>query len=368
MSRTKDAMHQPASSAPARFAVRGRGGAGGRDLVRVTDRSPCPVCNRGTFCRVKVDGSEVWCSRVSDGAVTTLRNDLGESYVHRADGTSGRRWTPPPAPPPSTTERADAPDLDAAYRALLARLTIAAGDRDELLRRGLSAEDIARGMYRTLPDGWRERAPIARELVSIFGEGLARRVPGIVWNEGRDDPSRGWWGLAGWPGILIPCRDIAGRIVALKVRRRDPVPEDEARYTFVTSSNHRGPKALMEAHVPAVALALRGKVEPLVLTEGELKADVSTALSGLPVVSIPGVGKWQLGAELARQWGARSVAVALDADAHRKEDVARAQGALLAALRAEGLDARLWQWPEEQGKGLDDLLLRARRATETGAP
>ena len=354
-------MHPPAVNAPSRFAAGGRGGAGARDLVRVTERHPCPVCGKGKKCRVDLARRLVQCDRESKDALYSLPEGrgLGPTWVHALDGATVQRFERA-APPNITADHAGPEDLDRAYRALLARLRLDAGDRAALLARGLSAEQVNANGYRTHPPGWRERAPIARELVTTFGEDLARRVPGIVWCEDRADSSRGWWSLAGYAGILVPCRDLAGRIIALKVRRRDPVPEDEARYTFVTSSNHRGPKALMEAHVPAVALALRGKVEPLVLTEGELKADVSTALSGLPVVSIPGVGKWQLGAELARQWGARTVAVALDADAHRKEDVARAQGALLAALRAEGLDARLWQWPEEQGKGLDDLLLRAR--------
>ena len=354
MSRTKDAMHQPASSAPARFAVRGRGGAGGRDLVRVTDRSPCPVCGRRKLCRVKVDGSEVWCSRVSDGAERTLRNELGESHIHRADGP--RRWTPPPAPPPVTTARAAPDDLDAAYRAALSRLTLADGDRAALLARGLPAEHVTANGYRTLPV--QGRAALARAIVEAVGEDTASRVPGVVWKTG--DGDRGWWSLAGPAGVVIPCRDLAGRIVALKVRRRDPC--DGARYLYCTSAPAGGPSALSALHVPAAALALRGKVEPLVLTEGELKADASTALSGLPVVSIPGVSGWPLGVDLARQWGASRVAVALDADAAEKVDVARAQHELVRALRREGLDVQLWQWPAEQGKGLDDFL-RGRSAT-----
>lgn len=363
-SRSKDAAHDASTAAAAsRFSSRGRGGAGARDLARVTVRSPCPVCGRAKLCRVKVDGSEVWCTRVSEGAAATLRNVVGESYIHRADGAAGRRWTPPPAAPPSTKELAAAPDLDRAYRVALARLRLDAGDRAALLARGLPAEQVNANGYRTLHvEG---RAAVARAVVDAIGEDTASRVPGIVWKTGEDD--RGWWSLAGPAGIVVPVRDLAGRIVALKVRRRDPLPPKAERYLYVTSAPAGGPSPGAPCHVPRAALALRGKVEPLVITEGELKADVSTALSGLPVVSIPGVTNWPRGVELARAWGARSVAVALDADAHRKEDVARAQGALLAALRAEGLDARLWQWPEEQGKGLDDFLLRARRVTEDGA-
>ena len=354
-------MHQPAATAPSRFAAGGRGGAGARDLVRVTDRARCPVCGKGKKCRVDLARRLVQCDRVSVNALYSLPEGkgLGPTWVHALDGATVQRFERA-APPNITADHAGPEDLDRAYRALLARLRLDAGDRAALLARGLSAEQVNANGYRTHPPGWRERAPIARELVTTFGEDLARRVPGIVWCEDRADSSRGWWSLAGYAGILVPCRDLAGRIVALKVRRRDPC--DGARYLYCTSAPAGGPSALSALHVPAAALALRGKVEPLVLTEGELKADVSTALSDLPVASIAGVGQWRAGVDLARQWGARTVAVALDADALEVEAVARAQHALVRALRREGLDVQLWQWPAEQGKGLNDFL-RGRSAT-----
>jgi DNA primase len=115
-------------------------------------------------------------------------------------------------------------------------------------------------------------------------------------------------------------------------------------------------------HVPAEALELRASGKPLVITEGELKATAATALSGRPVVSIPGVGNWRRGVELARAWGSPVVVVAFDADARTNPDVARHQRDLLRALAAEGFDARLWQWPPEAGRGLDDVLLARRDA------
>lgn len=337
------------------------GGAGGRDLVRVTERARCPVCGRGKLCRVTVDGAEVWCSRESAGAALTLRNDLGDVFVHRADG--GRRWEPPPdAPPPGDVGRAGPVDLDRAYRATLARLALESAERAELERRGLDAEHIARGMYRTLRvDG---RAALARALVEELGVDLARGVPGVVW---RVDGSRGWWSLAGAAGLVVPVRDFEGRVVALKIRRRGEVEKGQ-RYTYVSSSKHGGPAALAVVHVPAAALDARGEGRPLVITEGELKADVATALCGRPVVSLPGVGNWRRGVELARAWGARSVAVAFDADARSNPDVARHQANLLRALEAEGFDARLWQWPPAEGKGLDDVLLARRRARDPSPP
>jgi len=136
------------------------------------------------------------------------------------------------------------------------------------------------------------------------------------------------------------------------------------RYHYVSSvtTNPRmvsGPSALASVHIPTEALALRPA--PLVLTEGELKAHVATLLSGRPVVSVPGVGAWRLGVRLACEWGARSAIVAFDADALTKLEVARCQRDLLVALSAEGITPRLWRWPIERGRGLDDVLLAAHR-------
>ena len=326
----------------------GGSSAGGRGLVRVNDRARCPVCGAGKFCRVTVDGAEVWCTRVEEGAAFTMHNDLGAVHVHRQSAT--RRWSPPPVAPIVDAHRADVADLDRAYRVLLSRLPLDEGDREALARRGMGAEDIARGMYRTLRvEG---RAALARAVIEAVGEDLAGRVPGIVWRTG--DDGRGWWSLAGSPGVVIPVRDLDGRVVALKVRRRDPC--DGARYLYVTSAPAGGPAALAAVHVPAKARELRDAgAKSLVITEGELKADVATVLSGRPVVSVPGVGNWRRGVELARAWGARIVVVAFDADARTNADVARHLRDLLKALRAEGFDARVWTWPS-RWKGLDDYL------------
>lgn len=367
-SRSKDAMHDAAPvgaiGAVSRFSTRGRATAGGRDQ-RVTDRNPCPKCGRGSWCRVTADGAVILCTREREDAFKITSNALGPVYMHHADGSTARAWKPSSSAtdaPAGVAQRADPNDLDAMHRHLLGGLTLSPADREELEARGLAAEDIKRAGYRTMP---RERAALARKIVDRFGVDLARRLPGVYWKDDDTDPSRGYHSFGGASGVIIPCRDVEGRVVSLKMRARGKVEPGKKRYTYVSSAQpgRNGPGPLVTVHVPAAALALRGKVEPLVITEGEFKADVSTALSGLPVVGIPGVGGWPRGVDLARAWGASRVAVALDADAPEIEAVARAQGALFRALRAAGFDARLWTWPIEAGKGLDDLL-RARKGRE----
>ena len=60
------------------------------------------------------------------------------------------------------------------------------------------------------------------------------------------------------------------------------------------------------------------------LTEGELKADVATALSGILTVSMPGVSSWRPALAVLEALGTAVVHLAFDADAKNNEHVARA--------------------------------------------
>lgn len=96
-----------------------------------------------------------------------------------------------------------------------------------------------------------------------------RTVPGFV--TGR----YGGLTLAGGPdAFAIPCRDVEGRIVGLQLRHDRP--EAGTKYVFLSSSKHGGPSSAYACHVPLH----RGPVEEVRITEGFLKADIATALSG----------------------------------------------------------------------------------------
>lgn len=321
---------------------------GGRGWADASPSRRCPVCGGASWCQTARDGLTVLCKRVGNGARPKVNRDGVDFYAHHL---GARPWEPPPEAPPPTTARASVGDRDRAYRAALATLRLDDGDRAGLLARGLDVASINANGYRSLDVTGRAR--LARAVVDAVGEHVAPGVPGIVWRE--SDGGRGWWMFAGAAGLLIPVRDLAGRIVALKVRRRDTAP-GEQRYRYVTSAPRGGPSAESAVHVPAAARALRG--EPLVLTEGEIKADVSTALCGRPVVSLPGVGAWRLALDVVAAWGVRDVAVAFDADARTNPTVARALLHLVNALRADGARVAVWRW-QGPAKGLDDFLLSA---------
>src|SRR5262249_36053852 len=149
---------------------------------------------------------------------------------------------------------------------------------------------IDRARYRTLPGPG--RPPIARELRERFGNQLAR-VPGFVVKEGK---AGRYLTIRGPAGLIIPCRDGAGRIVALKVRR-DDAGQGGPRYVYISSAGHGGPGPGAPAHFPA---GTPEAAEVVRLTEGELKADVLWARTGLPTISVPGAGSWRPGLEVLK--------------------------------------------------------------------
>lgn len=281
--------------------------------------------------------------------------------------------------------------LDRVYRKLLEELGLAQEHREWLLARGHSAEGIERREYRTMP---RERAQAARKLIEAFGEHVCAQVPGLYLATSKDGGK--FWSLAGAQGILIPCRDTAGRIVALKVRSNQAGPN---RYTYVSSKKYEGASPGRQAHMPLHAAGrLRKDASPpaaptqpedraarsgqpgsspspgdgapttapppvesrtggqgrtIRVTEGELKADLATELSETLTISVPGVDAWQLALPLLTELGCARVLLAFDADFRSNPRVLRN---LLdaASAYAEHCQVEIETWEGE--KGIDELL------------
>jgi hypothetical protein len=252
----------------------------------VTKESPCYVCGKPDWCSVSLDRKKAICRRRDNGTGTRKLDSSGADYwVYELNGhyigSSARKGESPKGSEDSekvTPEIAAPENLDLVYEALLGELSLSCAHRQDLHRRGLSEAEIKRREYRTLPPGGREE--LATKLVERFGPKVCAGVPGLYANKG--DSSR--WSLAGGAGILVPVRDTEGRIVALKVRADDA--GDGPKYTYMSSSKYGGPGPGTPVHV-----ALWDGEDQSVarFTEGELKADVATALSGIPTVSIPGV-------------------------------------------------------------------------------
>ena len=314
--------------------------------VRVSNNSPCAVCKSSDWCSVSADGTVRKCMKVADGAFRTKKDKNGaEYYLHRFDGTAPL----PPAPPPPSilvSDRADGETLHRVYTALLARLQLSEAHRDSLRQRGMCDDEIDRRCYRTL--AVRGRASLARALREQLGDAVLS-VPGFIVKQG--DGGRSYVTLAGAAGMLVPVRELAGRIVAL-LTRRDDASDGRGKYLYLSSAGTGGPGSGAPMHVP---LGVAGQTEIVRVTEGVLKSDITHALSGVPTIGLPGVASWLPALPMLRELGARTVRLALDMDAADKPTVARPLVALAEALAAEGFAVELERWPVEY-KGIDDAL------------
>lgn len=291
-------------------------------------RTRCPICDRPDFCLIAPDGSKAICMRVDDGGKLVDMGSLGEGWLYVLDGSLQAAQDRPQVPSRPRPEPADRDTLHRAYSAILGALALSDEHRQGLHGRGLTddARIDAIGL-RTLPT--RGRARVAAAALEALGGDLeaALRVPGLFQ---RRDGDRAWLTLGGSPGLLIPTRDTRGRILCLQVRRDEPGPGG-CRYQFLTSTGDErgnGPGPVQGAHVPRHET----RPEVLRLTEGPLKAEVSTYLSGILTIAAPGVGAWRLLLPVLEELRPARVLVAIDVDFRTNPRVARDLRDLVAAI------------------------------------
>ena len=263
--------------------------------------------------------------------------------------------TPPPGP-------ALAPVLERSrvYVALLAELSLDVAHGINLGRRGMSDEEVRRRMYRSLPDPLR-RQDVARRLVRWFGEDLLAQVPGLV-RRTSQRTGRPYWTIGGPPGMLVPVRDLHGRIVAMQARRDEQ--GDGPRYLWLSSTREGGPGSGAPVHAP-LSLVDGHDLERVRLTEGPLKADTATCLDPdrLLTLGVPGVQTWRAALPVLEALGARIVHLAFDADWATNRHVARALLDAADGLEAAGFTVAIETWTTDgdgNPKGIDDLLVTGR--------
>lgn len=245
-------------------------------------------------------------------------------------------------------ETADADTLHRVYHAFLLLLTLSIQHKKELLQRGLNPDQIKaleRHGCRTIPD--RGRAKVVRKLIEASLEQHLAGVPGFIIKTGGN--RKQYWTFGGAAGLIIPIRDHEGRIVGLKIRR--DVQRGGAKYTIASSKRHGGAGPGSPLHFPKSQ-----PTEQVRITEGELKAEIATILSGIYTISLPGVGSWRRAPNAAKLIKARSTLVAFDADWRTNPTVAGHLQSLLVDLQTKGFEVKVETWDPALGKGIDDLL------------
>lgn len=342
----------------------------------VSQAHRCPVCGSDSWCQTGTGEAEgvTLCKRVASDRHKV--NDEGVDYwVHGARTQRVEREPRPCAPSNVSLDRihrAPVGQRTRVYDRLLDLLDLSDAHRRALEARGLPASLIRHARYRSLPADWRRRQEIAHELIAAFGA-IAAHVPGIVPARDRDGhPIDGRWTIAGLAGLLIPVR-LGAQIYAIKIRRDDAAPGQRdrfakaPRYSALSSTSMGGVSAEVTSHCPSWVRCKGAAV--LRVTEGELKADVASALSGIPTISVPGIGQYKRAFEVVHSARPGLVEVVFDHDENPKTR-ARANAyaeALVRALCEAGYPAVRRVIDGSEGKGIDDVLLHRARAGRSAA-
>lgn len=305
-----------------------------------SNQNPCPRCGRKKWCSEKLDGSAVFC-----------RHD--DTGIHKVDKTGADYWIFPSNgelytqkneidPPPLYIKRASPEILDSVYVQLLLSLPLDDGHKEDLIKRGLSEKAIDQNFYRT--SKYSDRDLISVKLINIFGFEKLESVPGFI--AIKDDtifnaPS----------GILIPVRNIKSQIIAIKVRTDNE--SKDLRYYYLSSKKYNGPGSGSPVHVP-LHEHIKDTSE-VRATEGELKADVATKLSGKLTISVSGVQKWSSAIPFLKELNAKTVIIAFDMEFYTNENVKNCLIAFFKALVNEGFSLEIEKW-DQKYKGIDDAL------------
>ena len=316
---------------------------------------PCPCCDdnpRKKHMNINLRRDVFRCPRCGfSGGVFDLyayytgipRESVRAALIARLDvqGNIPAQKAKVPMPP----EIPEIPIIDvdarhATYDAFLNCLSLASDHRENLLARGLSDSQIDALGYKTTPVVG--MASIAKHLLAdgFYLSG----VPGFY---RRDDQ---WTFVSESRGILIPVRDLEGRIQGLQIRRDNVV---RRKFRWVSSAGKiDGCRAETWTHV---AGSLR---ETIILIEGPLKADIVHALTGQTVVAVAGVNALTHLEETLREFsimGVQKIMTAFDMDFLKNPHVQKGYKNLIQLIEDIGFRYGTYVW-DPAFNGLDDFI------------
>jgi len=263
---------------------------------------------------------------------------------------------------------------DEIYCKLLNQLSLSDEHHDDLIRRGLTEEEIVSGGYRSVP---------VIGLETFASKCFSYETSKAIRNHRE-------WGIPGFfdikkepkmvrnpSGYFIPVIADNGMISELQIRFDNPAkdaPKEEienfAKYKPFTSDYSNKIDGCTSSGCENIHYAGDWSTVPdtCVLTEGILKANVASCLAGRlkrttprPFLAIDGVNKYQLLAfELLKlkDKGLKKVVVALDMDYREKPQVKNALDHIKEIISEVGLEQSMFTWDSSDNKkGIDDFLL-----------
>lgn len=305
-------------------------------MIRVSKKNPCPVCGKPDWCMISPDGQSAICARVSSDKPVGNR---GAGWLHRL-GQNVAIPQRPESPKRCDITKAPPDILDQTYRHLLSALGLSEPHRNSLLRRGLTDDQIKALQYRSMPQA--DRNPVVRQ---ILQKTILQGVPGFWKN------SHGQWHLSGPHGIMIPVRDVNGRISGIQIRC-----EGSSQHKYIWLSSADRPSGTGAGTSVHVAVPQPHLMDEVWVTEGPLKADIAALKLRRIVLAIPGVSCWAQAIPVLNTLRIKKVVVALDMDKLNNHYVGIYRSQLINRLLRTGFAVYEADW-DRQYKGIDDILV-----------
>lgn len=338
------------------------------------------------YCRVRFN--KPYNKAMKQEVTSALNEELGRPSVQRRTKEAASA----PAPGTNYPEIPDA-RLNELHQKLfsLPALALRDDDRDNLRKRGLTDEDIARNGYRSvrastlkslIPAAWKNNLsdkngpwaaakaenPVTKKmsatsfLISLaIGQSMidpeSNETPEGMAGAFEFKPSENerYWGVRLYDGILIPIRNRNGEIVAAQIRSNKE--NASSKYMLLSSSGMQGGrKGKTRIHHPLENLKEpRASSQEVLLTEGPLKADIYTALdrgSSCRVMALIGVQTTSTLISELKGCGTKKVYEALDMDKLLKPPVLSAEKKIKHLCLAEGMEFSNLFWDEESAADL----------------
>ena len=197
--------------------------------------------------------------------------EAGTGYLHRLTDAPRKRPTPVYTAT-IESERASPGFCHTIYTQILNNLTLSSAHRDHLRDRGLDDDVISALGYKTMPDGTNKRDAFV-SLEKGYGDVLLG-VPGFYLTKNKHI-----W-LAGSPGIIIPCKNVDGKIIGAQIRVDDTSKGGKYKWLSASVGQRRRGGVGSGAPIHVAKAAGSYRVDRLWITEGILKADLAALKLG----------------------------------------------------------------------------------------
>jgi DNA primase len=226
------------------------------------------------------------------------------------------------------------------YTRFLDMLTLSDKHKTNLLQRGLSKKVIEENQYKSIPQVDDIRKRICWKLSLKYD---LKGIAGFFTDKYND------WDFYSNPGFLIPVRNERKEIQGMQVRIDNC---DNRKYRYFSSVNYEN-GAPAKSYVHIAKMPVNGQIR---LTEGPLKADVASYLSGEPYIAIPGINSYKYLVPMIKSLEVHTVFEDFDMDKYSKKEVSKGVATVKKLLHQEGIKVISAKW-DSRYKGVDDYLL-----------